>query len=224
VFPETRDDLLECLALIRAVKRGELDAFVPHDAPLDVLTQQLVAETSAAEAAIGEAELFAMARRAWPYRALPRADFDAVVAMAAEGFSTRKGRRAALLHRDEVHARCGAVAVRASSRRSPVAPSPRWPTTASSSTRAIPSSARSTRTLRSRATPATSSKLGNASWQILQVTTGVVRVADAKGAPPSIPFWLGEAPARSHELSLAVSARAADGVGPLGRSPRSGGA
>ena len=88
---------------MRAVKRGELDAIVPHEAPLDVLTQQVVAEASAADGAEGEDELFAMARRAWPYRTLPRADFDAVVAMAAEGFSTRKGRRAALLHRDEVH-------------------------------------------------------------------------------------------------------------------------
>jgi ATP-dependent Lhr-like helicase len=205
VFPETRDDLVECMALVRAVKRGELDAIVPHDAPLDVLTQQLVAETSAAEDAIGEDALFAMVRRAWPYRALSRPDFDAVVTMAAEGFSTRKGRRAALLHRDEVH---GTVRGRRGAR-----------LLAQVSGGAIPEVADYRVVLDPEETfigtlnedfaiesnAGDVFQLGNASWQILQVTTGVVRVADAKGAPPSIPFWLGEAPARSNELSRAVS-------------------
>jgi len=205
VFPETRDDLLECVALVRAVKRGELDAFVPHDAPLDVLTQQLVAETSAADDAIGEDELFALARRAWPYRALTRREFDAVVAMAAEGFSTRKGRRGALLHRDEVHATVrgrrgarllaqvsGGAIPEVADYRVVLDPGDTFIGTLNEDF-AIESNAGDV------------FQLGNASWQILQVTTGVVRVADAKGAPPSIPFWLGEAPARSHELSLAVS-------------------
>ncbi|HET9270804.1 MAG TPA: hypothetical protein VFO31_21650, partial [Vicinamibacterales bacterium] len=205
VFPETRDDLVECMALVRAVKRGELDAIVPHDAPLDVLTQQLVAETSAAEEAIAEDALFAMARRAWPYRALSRPDFDAVVAMAADGFSTRKGRRAALLHRDEVH---GTVRGRRGAR-----------LLAQVSGGAIPEVADYRVVLDPEETfigtlnedfaiesnAGDVFQLGNASWRILQVTTGVVRVADAKGAPPSIPFWLGEAPARSNELSRAVS-------------------
>jgi ATP-dependent Lhr-like helicase len=142
VFPETRDDLVECMALVRAVKRGELDAIVPHDAPLDVLTQQIVAETSAAEEAIGEDALFAMARRAWPYRALSRPDFDAVVAMAADGFSTRKGRRAALLHRDEVHGTVRPAAARACWRRYRAGRFPKWRTTVSCSIPRRRSSAR----------------------------------------------------------------------------------
>jgi len=205
VFPETRDDLLECMALVRAVKRGELDAIVPHDAPLDVLTQQLVAEASAIEGAVAEDDLFAMARGAWPYRALARADFDAVVAMAAEGFSTRKGRRAALLHRDEVHATVrgrrgarllaqvsGGAIPEVADYRVVLDPHETFIGTLNEDF-AIESNAGDI------------FQLGNASWQILQVTAGVVRVTDAKGAPPSIPFWLGEAPARSNELSRAVS-------------------
>ncbi len=104
LFPVSRDDLMECAALLRSVRRGELDAIVQHDAPLDVLAQQIVAESAASDVGgNAETDLFALARRAWPYRALARADFDAVVTMAAEGYSTRRGRRAALLHRDEVH-------------------------------------------------------------------------------------------------------------------------
>jgi ATP-dependent Lhr-like helicase len=205
VFPESRDDLLECLALVRAVKRGELDAIVPHEAPLDVLTQQIVAEASAADSALAEDELFTLARRAWPYRALSRADFDAVVAMAAEGFSTRNGRRAALLHRDEVHATVrgrrgarllaqvsGGAIPEVADYRVVLDPDETFIGTLNEDF-AIESNAGDV------------FQLGNASWQILQVTTGVVRVADAKGAPPTIPFWLGEAPARSRELSRAVS-------------------
>ncbi|MGH9374233.1 MAG: DEAD/DEAH box helicase, partial [Vicinamibacterales bacterium] len=101
VFPTSRDDLVECAALLRSVRRGELDAIVNHDAPLDVLAQQIVAESACRE--YSDDELFAMARRAWPYRALDRVDFDAVLTMTAEGFSTRRGRRAALVHRDEVN-------------------------------------------------------------------------------------------------------------------------
>src|SRR5205807_7808548 len=103
LFPVSRDDLVECAALLRAVKRGELDRILTHDAPLDVLAQQIVAESSCDE--YGEDELFEMVRRAWPYRALERKDFDAVVSMVSDGFATRRGRRAALVHRDEVNAK-----------------------------------------------------------------------------------------------------------------------
>ena len=101
LFPISRDDLIECAALLGAVARGELDRIVSQDAPLDVLAQQIVAETACGEYA--EDELFALVRRAWPYRDLARADFDAVVTMTADGFATRRGRRGALVHRDEVN-------------------------------------------------------------------------------------------------------------------------
>src|SRR4029450_2809362 len=101
MFPVSLDDLVECAALLRASRRGDLDAIVSQDAPLDVLAQQITAETSCTER--GEDDLFAHVRRAWPYRALSRADFDAVIAMVCEGFATPRGRRSALVHRDEVH-------------------------------------------------------------------------------------------------------------------------
>ncbi len=203
VFPTSRDDLIECAALLRSVRRGELDAIVTHDAPLDVLAQQIVAETACAE--YREDDMYEVVRGAWPYRALSRADFDAVLEMSAEGFSTRRGRRAALLHRDEVNA---LLRGRRGSR-----------LLAQTSGGAIPEIADFRVILDPHDTfigtlnedfaiesnAGDIIQLGNASWRILQVTSGTVRVADAKGAPPTIPFWLGEAPARSDELSRAVS-------------------
>ncbi|HEX8253035.1 MAG TPA: DEAD/DEAH box helicase [Thermoanaerobaculia bacterium] len=203
VFPASRDDLVECAALLRAVRRGELDRIVVHDAPLDVLAQQLVAEAACCD--YSEEQLFAIVRRAWPYRDLARRDFDEVVKMVAEGFATKRGRRGALLHRDEVN---GNVRGRRGSR-----------TLALTSGGAIPEVADYRVVLEPDETfigtlnedfaiesnAGDVFQLGNMSWRVLQVTTGVVRVADAHGAPPSIPFWLGEAPARSDELSRAVS-------------------
>jgi ATP-dependent Lhr-like helicase len=203
VFPTSRDDLVECAALLRAVHSGELDAIVSHDAPLDVLAQQIVAESACAE--YREDEMFALARGAWPYRELTRASFDGVLAMAADGYSTRRGRRAALLHRDEVNA---VLKGRRGSR-----------LLAQTSGGAIPEIADFRVILDPEDTligtlnedfaiesiAGDIFQLGNASWRILQVAGGTVRVADARGAPPTIPFWLGEAPARSDELSRAVS-------------------
>ncbi len=203
VFPMTRDDLIESIALLRAVARGDLDRVVQQDAPLDVLAQQLVAEASSAEHS--EDALFAMVRRAWPYRHLDRAAFDSTLTMVAEGFSTRRGRRGALVHRDEVNRR---VKGRRGSR-----------LTALTSGGAIPEVADYRVVLEPEDTfigtlnedfaiesmAGDIFQLGNASWQVLQVGPGVMRVADAKGAPPNIPFWLGEAPARSDELSREVS-------------------
>jgi ATP-dependent Lhr-like helicase len=208
VFPTSRDDLIECAALMRSIRRGELDAIVSHEAPLDVLAQQIVAEAACEPRA--EDDLFALTRRSWPYRTLAREDFDAVIKMSAEGFSTRRGRRAALVHRDEVHR---VVRGRRGSR-----------LLAQTSGGAIPEVADYRVVLDPQDTyigtlnedfaiesnAGDIFQLGNASWRVLQVTAGTVRVADAHGAPPSIPFWLGEAPARSDELSRAVSDLRAD--------------
>ena len=203
LFPVSREDLIECIALVRAVARGDLDLIVPQDAPLDVLTQQLVAETACQE--YSEDELFIWARRAWPFRSLNRRDFDAVVAMAADGFATRRGRRGALVHRDEVHARLrgrrgarmlaitsGGAIPEVADYRVVLEPHDTFIGTLNEDF-AIESMAGDV------------FQLGNASWRVLHVGTGTVRVADAKGAPPNIPCWLGEAPARSDELSQAVS-------------------
>src|SRR5262245_8291975 len=203
LFPLSSDDLIECAALLWAVRRGELDRIVSHDAPLDVLTQQVVAEAACRD--YSEDDLFALVRRAWPYRDLPRADFDAVIAMAADGFATRRGRRAALVHRDEVNARVrsrrharllaltsGGAIPEGADYRVLLEPDDTFIGTLNEDF-AIESMAGDV------------FQLGNLSWRVLQVGTGTVRVADAKGAPPNIPFWLGEAPGRSDELSIAVS-------------------
>src|SRR5207244_6346608 len=47
--------------------------------------------------------------------------------------------------------------------------------------------------------------LGTTSWRIRRVESGRVRVEDAHGAAPSIPFWRGEAPGRTFELSQEVA-------------------
>ena len=208
LFPVSRDDLVECAALLRSCRSGLLDAIVSYDAPLDVLAQQIVAECSCHP--YSEDALFALVTRAWPYRALDRASFDAVLRMTGDGFATRRGRRAALVHRDEVN---GVVRGRRGSR-----------LLAQISGGAIPEIADYRVVLEPEdtfigtlnedfaieSTAGDVFQLGNASWRILQVVGGDVRVADAKGALPTIPFWLGEAPARSDELSRAVSDLRAD--------------
>ncbi len=203
IFPESRNDLVECAALLRAVARGDLDQIVQHDAPLDVLAQHIVAETSSQE--YGEDELFALMRRAWPYRELTRTQFDAVLAMVSEGYTTRRGRRGALVHRDEVNR---IVRGRRGSRSLAITAGGAIPEVADYRVLVNPEDT-FVGTLNEdfaiESTVGDIFQLGNASWQVLQVGAGVVRVADAKGAPPTLPFWLGEAPGRSDELSRAVS-------------------
>ncbi len=173
-----------------------------------MLAQQLVAETACRE--WGEDELFALVTRAWPYRALTRSSFDAVVTMTAEGFATKRGRRSALIHRDEVNAR---LRGRRGARMVAIASGGAIPEVADYRVILDPGDTFIGTLNEDFAIESNAGdvfQLGNASWQVLQVGTGVVRVADAKGAPPTIPFWLGEAPARSDELSRAVSDLRAD--------------
>lgn len=208
LFPASRDDLIECTALLRSLRRGELDAILQQDAPLDVLSQQIVAE--AACRPYGEDELFDLIRRAWPFRNLTRRDFEAVVAMAADGFATSRGRRSALLHRDEVHR---SVKGRRGSRMLAITSGGAIPEVADYRVLLDPDDLFIGTLNEDFAIESMGGdvfQLGNASWRVLQVGTGVVRVADAKGAPPNIPFWLGEAPARSDELSAAVSTLRSD--------------
>jgi ATP-dependent helicase Lhr and Lhr-like helicase len=203
LFPVSRDDLIECVALMRSVRKGELDAVVRHDAPLDVLSQQIVAEAACRD--YGEDELFDLVRRALPFRDLSRHDFDAVVATAADGFATRRGRRGALIHRDEVHAR---VRGRRGSRLLAITSGGAIPEVADYRVILDPDDTFIGTLNEDFAIESMAGdvfQLGNTSWRVLQVGPGTVRVADAHGAPPNIPFWLGEAPARSDELSRAVS-------------------
>jgi ATP-dependent Lhr-like helicase len=203
LLPTSRDDLIECLALLRAVRCGELDRIVTQEAPLDVLAQQLAAETACCE--YDEAALYAAVRRAWPYRDLPRATFDGVIATLAEGYATRRGRRSALVHRDEVHAR---VKARRGTRLLALTAGGAIPEVADYRVLLEPTDTFIGTLNEDFAIESMAGdvfQLGNTSWRITQVRTGVVRVVDAQGAPPNIPFWFGEAPARSDELSASVS-------------------
>ena len=211
MLPVSLDDLVECVALLRASRLGDLDCIVTHDAPLDVLAQQIIAETSCH--AYGEDELHALVRRAWPYRDLARADFDAVVSMVADGFATPRGRRSALVHRDEVNQ---VLKGRRGSRMLSLTSGGAIPEVADYRVVLEPEDTFIGTLNEDFAIESMAGdifQLGNASWQITQVVSGTVRVRDAHGAPPTIPFWFGEAPARSDELSRAVSdlRRGADG-------------
>ena len=203
LFPLTRDELVEAIALYRAIARGELDRVTLCERPLDVLAQQIVAESATGPWQLDD--LFRLVRRAHPYRDLEREQFEDVVRMLAAGFVTRRGRRGALVHLDEVN---GRIRGRRGAR-----------LTAITSGGAIPDNADYRVVLEPEGTfvgtlnedfaiesmPGDIFQLGNVSWRMLRIERGTVRVEDAQGQPPGVPFWLGEAPARSAELSLEVS-------------------
>ncbi|MBB3230223.1 DEAD/DEAH box helicase [Halomonas stenophila] len=204
LFPLTRDDLLECTALLDAVARGELDRLRIPDGPLDVLAQQLVAEVAAA-GECEEAALYARVRRAWPYRALSRGAFDAVLQMLADGYTTRRGRRGAYLHRDRVNAR---LRPRRGARLVALTNGGAIPDQFDYDVVLQPEGLRVgtvNEDFAFESMPGDVFQLGNQGYRILKVATGRVFVEDARGTPPSLPFWLGEAPGRSDELSAAVS-------------------
>jgi ATP-dependent Lhr-like helicase len=203
LFPLSRDDLVECAALTDSVARGELDRLTLPDAPLDVLAQQIAADVAARD--WDEDALFALIRRAWSYRALPRPDFDATVQMLAEGFSTRRGRRGALLHHDAVH---HMLRGRRGARLTTLTAGGTIPDNADYQVLLEPENQVIGSVNEDFAVESMGGdvfQLGNTAYRILRVERGTVRVEDAHGAAPTIPFWLGEAPGRSDELSQSVS-------------------
>ncbi len=202
-FPLTRDELMQTAAAVRAIRAGELDRLRLPDKPLDILAQQMVAIAAAED--IGEDELFALVRRAWPYHDLARAAFDEVLEMLAEGVATRRGRRSAHLHRDRVHHR---VRGRRGARLAAITGGGAIPDTADYDVVEEPTEARVGKVNEDFAIESMRGDiflLGNHSWRIRRVENGTVRVEDAGQTPPTIPFWIGEAPARTRELSQAVS-------------------
>jgi ATP-dependent Lhr-like helicase len=203
LFPLSRDELVEGVATLRSIRRGELDLLEMPQKPLDLLSQQIVACAACED--MEESALFELMRSAYPYRDLTQKEFDDVVQMLADGFSTRRGRRSALLHHDginhRIRARRGAGLLALTSGgaipdnadyRVVVEPSETFVGTVNEDF-AVESMAGDV------------FQLGNASWRILGINSGTVRVEDAHGQPPGIPFWLGEAPGRTAELSRSVS-------------------
>ena len=203
LFPLSRDDLVECAALLDSVRRGELDRLSIPCQPLDVLAQQIVAEVAAQD--WPEAALYDRMRRAWPYRSLSRDDFTAVVHMLAEGFSTRRGRRGALLHHDAVN---HMLRGRRGARLTALTSGGTIPDNADYQVLLEPENQTIGSVNEDFAVESLAGdvfQLGNNAYRIMRVERGVVRVEDARGQAPTIPFWLGEAPGRSDELSASVS-------------------
>ncbi len=203
IFATTRDELLECAALVRGIRTGAMDALKIPSAPLDILAQQIVSACSADDWNVEE--LFALVRSAYPYRELSRKDFDDVVAMLADGVATSRGRSGAYLHHDRVN---GRVRGRRGARMAAITSGGAIPETANYNVVVEPDGHVVGTLDEDFAVESMAGDiflLGTTSWQIRRVEPGVVRVADAHGAPPSIPFWNGEGPGRTIELSHEVA-------------------
>ncbi len=212
LFPLTRDDLVECTALCDSIRRGELDQIVIPDKPLDILAQQIVAELSSYEETseegdngVGLESIWSWVTRSWAYRNLTRVEFDGIVQMLADGYTTRRGRGGALIHLDRIN---NVVRPRKGAR-----------LIALTNGGAIPDMFEYQMVLDPEdlvvgslhedfaleALPGDIFTLGNRSWRMLRIDGLKVRVTDAGGAAPTIPFWIGEGPGRTRELSEAVS-------------------
>ncbi|HET6143133.1 MAG TPA: DEAD/DEAH box helicase [Candidatus Acidoferrales bacterium] len=203
IFATTRNELIECAALVRAMRMGDLDRLSIPENALDILAQQIVATCASED--WSEDELFALVRRAYPYRSLQRSEFDEVITMLSEGINARRGRYGAYLHRDRVN---GMVRARRGSRLAAITSGGAIPDNALYAVIAEPEGAHvgtldedfAVESLRGDIV-----LLGNNSWRIRRVESSRVLVEDAHGAAPSVPFWRGEAPARTIELSQHVS-------------------
>ncbi|HXP89084.1 MAG TPA: DEAD/DEAH box helicase [Bryobacteraceae bacterium] len=203
LFATTRDDLIECAATVRAIRKGELDRLEIPQAPLDILAQQIVAATACED--FEEDALFALVRSAAPYRELARRDFDAIIEMLSEGIATSRGRSGAYLHRDQVNHR---VRARRGARLAAITSGGAIPDTAQYQVVVEPEGFVAGTVDEDFAVESMAGDvflLGTTSWRIRRVEAGRVRVEDAHGAAPTIPFWRGEAPGRTRELSAEVS-------------------
>ena len=237
-FATTRDDLMECAALVRAIKLGDLDRLIIPEAPLDVLAQQIVAACAAegpspsramvrgpegpatagedpstslgtgagATAGWDEDELLALVRRAYPYRNLKRETFDSILEMLSEGIAARRGRYGAYIHRDRVN---GKLRARRGARLAAITSGGAIPDNSLYNVVAEPDGQTVGTVDEDFAVESNRGDimlLGNTSWIIHRIETnnGRLLVHDAHGAPPSVPFWRGEAPARTQELSAQV--------------------
>jgi ATP-dependent helicase Lhr and Lhr-like helicase len=203
-FATTRDDLLECAALVRAIRQGDLDRLMIPKAPLDVLAQQIVAACAAEE--WDEDEMFALVRRAYPYRDLKPETYQSILEMLSEGIAARRGRYGAYLHRDRVNRKLRA---RRGARIAAITSGGAIPDNSLYAVVAEPEGVVVGTVDEDFAVESNRGDimlLGNTSWMIRRVETnaGRVLVQDAHGAPPSVPFWRGEAPARTEELSLHI--------------------
>jgi ATP-dependent Lhr-like helicase len=204
IFPLTRDELVECSALLAAIRAGRLDALHPPRQPLDILAQQLVAEVAADDWRVDD--LYDLVRGAAPYRDLPREDFDEALALVSDGVDTGRGTRAAYVHHDRIN---GEVTARRGARLAAVTSGGAIPELADYRVVSDPDDTFIGTVGEDWAIESMVGDiflLGSNSWRIRRVEASTVRVTDAGGLPPTVPFWVGEAPARTAELSAEVSA------------------
>jgi ATP-dependent Lhr-like helicase len=204
LFPTTRDELLECAALVRAIRTGAMDAITIPKAPLDILAQQIVAACASDEWDV--AALYDTVRTAYPYRELARKDFDDVVDMLADGVATSRGRSGAFLHYDRVN---GRLRGRRGARLAAITSGGAIPDTANYNVVAEPDEhivGTLDEDFAIESLAGDIFMLGTTSWRIRRIEPGVVRVEDAQGAPPTVPFWNGEGLGRTIELSREVAA------------------
>src|SRR5213082_3187817 len=214
LFVTTRDDLLECASLVRAIRHGDLDRLIIPDSPLDVMAQQIVATCATSSGAQtsedhgwDEDELFALVKRAYAYRDLSRELFDSIIEMLSEGIAARRGRYGAYLHHDRVNRKLRA---RRGAQLAAITSGGAIPETALFTVVAEPEGGIVGTLDEDFAVESNAGDimlLGNSSWRIRRVEgkSGRVLVEDAHGAPPTVPFWRGEAPARTEELSFCVA-------------------
>ena len=203
LFPLTRDELVECTALVRTLRRGNLDSLKMPPWPLDILAQQMVAACSAED--WDEDELFQLCRRAYPYRELPREKFDQVVEVLSQGFAPREGRGRSLLHRDGINRR---LTGRRGAGIAAMTSGGAIPDNADYDVIADPEETFVGTVNEDFAIESLAGDvflLGNTPWKIKRVERGRVRVEDAQGMAPTIPFWVGEAPGRTWELSQEIT-------------------
>src|SRR5258706_4751149 len=204
LFATTRDDLVECAALVRAIRRGDLDRIIIPDSPLDILAQQIVATCSSEE--WDEEALFQLFHYAYAYKSLTRETYESMLKMLSEGIAAQRGRYGAYLHHGRVNRK---LRGRRGSRLAAITSGGAIPDTALYSVVAEPDGTNVGTLDEDFAIESMRGDimlLGNTSWRIRRVEskTGRVLVEDAHGAPPTIPFWRGEAPARTDELSLCI--------------------
>lgn len=226
LYPLTRDDLIQCSAAIRAVRMGALDQVQIPQKPLDILAQQMVATvaglmpptkpkgpqrslpsmgTDSDASGMSEEDLWIMVGKAYPYRNLTREEFEETLSMLAEGVAVHRGRRSAHLHRDRIH---GKLRARRGARLTAITNGGAIPDTADYDVIEAPHDTLVGRVNEDFAIESSAGDiflLGNNSWRIRRVASGKVWVEDAHGAPPTVPFWIGESPGRTVELSQAVS-------------------
>lgn len=204
LIPFNRHELIEAIALLDSVRRGELDVLQIPEEPIDVLMQQLVAEVSTRADDTPDA-LYELVRHAYPYRNLSRATFDEALEFVSHGVFTGRGQRGQQLSLDPIN---DTVRPRRSAKHAAIMNGGTIPDLGDYNVIVDPDNqviGQLSEDFAIESAVGDVFLLGTHAWRVVRVEQSSVRVVDADGAEPSVPFWFGESPARTWELSQAVS-------------------